>query len=79
MTETYVLLRRDWTAANVLALASEGMAPVLAGAEMIVFGRVEAPVLLKSSAHDALVTAEADLATALARIDDLERLLEAQR
>jgi hypothetical protein len=58
MTETYVLLRRDWTAANVLALASEGLAPVLAGAEMIIFGRPEPQAILRSSTHDALLAAK---------------------
>jgi len=77
--ETYVLLRRDWTAANVLALASEGLQPILAGADLIVFGRVDAPIALKSSTHDALLEARMERDQAHERICDLERLLEAKR
>ena len=58
MTDTYVLLRRDWTADNVLALASEGYQPVAADPELIVFGKT--PLLvLRSGVHDALVAAAA--------------------
>lgn len=57
--DTHVLWRADWSAANVLALASEGYQPVAADRDLIVFGKVQSQTLA-SGVHAELLAARAE-------------------